>query len=189
MASTIGLAGLSTGVSHGINKALNKNNITKLSNKQVNDINKNLDIINKSKMFNKKITISQNGSGIFSILLPMLASTIIPALIIKGKGDNSNFFETKLKYPELFKRKNYPLSNIFINNLLKDYKNFMGCFFKDQIKLIENNKSMIINLQDSNQSGSLWIALKRVNNNIFVFDSFGIGCIPVGIFRVFKTLK
>ena len=191
IASTIGLAGLSTGVSHGINKALNKNksNIIKLSDKQVNDINKNLDIINKSKIFNKKITLSRNGSGIFSILLPMLASTIIPALIKKGKGNNSNFFETKLKYPELFKRKNYPLNNIFINNLLKNNKNFMGCFSKDQIKLIENNKSMIINLQDSNQPGSHWIALKRVNNTIFVFDSFGIGYIPVGIFKVFKNLK
>ena len=94
IASTIGLAGLSTGVFHGINKALNrnKNNIIKLSDKQVNDINKNLDIINKSKIFNKKIALSQNGSGIFSILLPMLASTIIPALIKKGKGNNSNFF-------------------------------------------------------------------------------------------------
>ena len=94
IASTIGLSGLSAGVSHGINKALNKNknNIIKLSDKQVNDININLDIINKSKIFNKKITLSQNGSGIFSILLPMLASTIIPALIKKGKSNNSNFF-------------------------------------------------------------------------------------------------
>ena len=57
IASTIGLAGLSTGVSNGINKALNKNktNIIKLSDKKVNDINKNLDIINKSKIFDKKI--------------------------------------------------------------------------------------------------------------------------------------
>ena len=67
IASTIGLSGLSAGVSHGINKALNKNknNVIKLSGKQVNDINKNLDIINKSKIFNRKITLSQNGSGIF----------------------------------------------------------------------------------------------------------------------------
>ena len=57
--------------------------------------------------------MSQNGNGIFSILLPMLASTIIPALIKKkGKGNNSIFFEMKIKYPELFKRENYPLSNI-----------------------------------------------------------------------------
>ena len=85
IASTIGLSGLSAGVSHGINKALHKNNIIKLSDKQVNEINRILDVINKSKIFNKKITLSQNGSGIFSILLAMLASTIIPALIKKGK--------------------------------------------------------------------------------------------------------
>ena len=92
----------------------------------------------------------------------MLASTIIPALIKKGKGNNnSNFFEIKLKYSELYKRKNYPLSNIFINNLSKNYKNFIGCFSKDQIPLIENNKSIIMNLQNSNQSGSHWIALKE----------------------------
>ena len=84
-ASTIGLAGLSKGVSHGIKKALNKNknHVIKLSDKQVDNINKNLDIINKSKIFNKKIKLNQNGSGIFSIILPMLASTIIPALIKK----------------------------------------------------------------------------------------------------------
>ena len=94
IASTIGLSGLSAGVSHGINKALNenKNHIIKLSDKQVDDINKNLDVINRSKIFNKKIALSQNGPGIFSILFPMLASTIIPALIKKGKGNNSNFF-------------------------------------------------------------------------------------------------
>ena len=44
IASTIGLAGLSTGVSHGIIKALNRNrnNIIKLSDKLVNDIKKYL---------------------------------------------------------------------------------------------------------------------------------------------------
>ena len=41
IASTIGLASLSTGISHGINKALKKDTIIKLNEKQVNDINKN----------------------------------------------------------------------------------------------------------------------------------------------------
>ena len=41
IASTIGLAGLSTGISHGINKALKKDTIIELDEKQVNDINKN----------------------------------------------------------------------------------------------------------------------------------------------------
>ena len=127
---TVGLSSIGALISNAINKKMNKSNIIKLSDKQVNDINKNLDIIDKSKIFNKKITLSQNGSGIFSILLPMLARTIIPFLIKKGKGNNSNFFETKLKYPELFKRKNYPLSNIFINNLLKIIKILLVVFLK-----------------------------------------------------------
>ena len=43
-----------------------------------------------------KNKINQKGSGIFSFLLPMLASTIIPALIPKKKGSSisnkNNFF-------------------------------------------------------------------------------------------------
>ena len=89
---TVGLSSIGALTSNAINKKMNKNNIIKLSDKQVDNINKNLDVINKSKISNKKITLSQNGSGIFSILLPMLGSTIIPALIKKGKGNNSNFF-------------------------------------------------------------------------------------------------
>ena len=37
--STIALSGLSTGISHGINKALKKDHIIKTSDKQLNDIN------------------------------------------------------------------------------------------------------------------------------------------------------
>ena len=40
-----------------------------------------------------KVTLNQKGSGIFSFLLPMLASTIIPSLISgKGVSKNRNFF-------------------------------------------------------------------------------------------------
>ena len=102
----------------------------------------------------------------------MLASTIIPALIPKkGKGVyNKNIFFAEIKkiYPELFKKINYPLSNVFINNFLKDEKSYLGTFSKDEIPLIENNKSLIFNLQNSNQPGSHWIALSRKDNNIFI---------------------
>ena len=109
IALTIGLAGLSTGISHGINKALKKDHIIKISDEQLDDINNNLEKINKMNVFDKKITLNQKGSGIFSFLLPMLASTIIPALIPKkGKGvyNKNNFFEQiKNKYAELFNKK------------------------------------------------------------------------------------
>ena len=141
-----------TGISHGINKALKKDTIIRLNDKQVNDINRNLKKINDSKIFNKKLVL---GNGLFSILLPLIASSIIPALIPKkGSGISNDFFaEIKNKYPELFKTINYPLSNIFINNLLKD-ESYLNTFSKDEIALIENDKSLIFNLQNSNKRGS-----------------------------------
>ena len=95
----------------------------------------------------------------------------------------------KNRYPELFKKSNYPLSNILINNLLKDEESYLNTFSRDEILLIENNKSLIFNLQNSNQSGSHWIALLRKNNNIFIFDSFGIGHIPKNIYEIYKTFN
>ena len=52
--------------------------------------------------------------------------------------------------------------------------------------LIENNKSLIFNLQNSNQPGSHWISLSRKNINIFIFDSFGIGHILKNIYGIYK---
>ena len=104
IASTIGLAGLSRGVTHGINKALKKDTIIKLNEKQVNEINKNWKKMNDNKIFNETLVL---GNGLFSILLPMLASTIIPALIPKKRKDlvlfptEIIFFaEVKNRYPE-----------------------------------------------------------------------------------------
>ena len=79
----------------------------------MNQIKQNLKKINDSKVFDRKVTLNQKGSGMFCFLLPILASTIIPSLI-KGRGVSKNriFFEVKSKYTSLFERKNYPLSNI-----------------------------------------------------------------------------
>ena len=124
----------------------------------------------------------------------MLASTIIPALIPKKKGsgisNKNNFFEQiKNKYPELFKKIDHPLNNIFINNLLKDEKSYLDTFSKDEIPLIESNKSLIFNLQNSNQAGSHWIGLSRKDSNIFIFDSFATGYIPKNIYEIYKNLN
>ena len=81
-------------------------------------------------------------------------------------------------------KKNSPLSNIFINDLLKNEKYFIGCYSKDNIPLIKNNESIIINTQNSysNKTGH-WIALTRNNKNIYAFDSFGISNIT-NIYRI-----
>ena len=94
---TLGISSLGAIASSAINKKMNKDHNIKISDKQPNDINKNLEKINKMNVFDKKITLNQRGSGIFSFLLPMLASTIIPALIPKkiGSGIPNNFFLNK----------------------------------------------------------------------------------------------
>ena len=97
------------------------------------------------------------------------------------------FFEVKGKYPSLFERKNYPLSNIFINSLLKDEKYFSGVYSKDQIPLIKNNKSLVFNLQNSDQKGSHWVSLARKNDDIFIFDSFDIGDFPNNLYKIYEN--
>ena len=90
IATTIGLSGLLAGVSNGINKALNKKKkILEIDEKMMNQIKQNFKKIKDSKIFDRKVTINQKGSGIFSFLLPMLANTIIPSLI-SGKGVSKN---------------------------------------------------------------------------------------------------
>ena len=94
----------------------------------------------------------------------------------------------KNKYPELFKKINYPLSNIFINNLLKHEETYLSTYSKNEIPLIENNKSLIFNLQNSNEKGSHWCSLSR-KDNIFIFDSFGVGHIPKNIYNIYKKFN
>ena len=97
------------------------------------------------------------------------------------------FFEVENKYPSLFERKNYPLPCIFIDDLSKNERHFSGVYSKDQIPLIDNEKSLIFNLQNSNQKGSHWVSLSRKNNNVFIFDSFGVAHVPKNIHKVYKN--
>ena len=55
--------------------------------------------------------------------------------------------------------------------------------------LLNNNKSLIYNLQNSNQRGSHWCSIIRRNNTIYVFNSFGIGEIPPIIYKIYKNFK
>ena len=46
----------------------------------------------------------------------------------------------------------------------------------------------MFNLENSDQLGSHWVGLSRKNNNIFIFDSFGIGCVPNKSYKIMKKL-
>ena len=55
----------------------------------MNQIKQNLKKINDSKVFDRKVTLNQKGSGIFSFLLPTLVS-LLPSLLSSGKGVSKN---------------------------------------------------------------------------------------------------
>ena len=66
----------------------------------------------------------------------MLAASILPSLI-SGKGHcKDNFFE------ELNNKDSYPTSNFKINEILKDNKNYIGTFSKDNVLIL---KKQLIN--------------------------------------------
>ena len=52
---TLGLSSLGAIASSAINKIMNKDHIIKIFDKQLNDINKNFEKINKMNVFDKKI--------------------------------------------------------------------------------------------------------------------------------------
>ena len=83
------------------------------------------------------------------------------------------FFFEKLNNKDL-----YPISNFKINEILKNDKNYIGTFSKDNVPILKNNQSTIVNLADSNKTGSHWVGMKFINNKLFYFDSYGIEFIP-----------
>ena len=94
LASTVALSSIGALTSNAINKK-KKDTIIKLTDTQVKKINDNLKKINDSKIFNKQITLAENqsGNGIFSFLIPTIAS-LLPTLLSSGKGlqNKNNFF-------------------------------------------------------------------------------------------------
>ena len=173
----IGVATTSTLVSHGVNKALNKKKRTggnmkiDLSPTDIKKINDILGKLSNMKLTNYKSINQQTGQGIFTSLLIPLIGSMIPSLI-SGKGCKDNFFE------ELNNKDNYPMSNLKIDEILKHNENYTGTYSKDNVPILKNNQSTIINLQDSDKNGSHWVSYKRFDNKIFYFDSYAFAYIP-----------
>ena len=72
----------------------------------------------------------------------------------------------------------YPISNFKINEILKNNKNYIGTFSKNNVPILKNNQSTIVNLANSSDKGSHWIGMKYVDKKLFYFDSYGIPYIP-----------
>ena len=72
----------------------------------------------------------------------------------------------------------YPISNFKINDILKNHKNYISTFSKNNVPKLKNNQSTIVNLAISYDKGTHWIAMKFIDKNLFYFNSYGIPFIP-----------
>ena len=81
------------------------------------------------------------------------------------------------------------MSNLKIDEILKHDKNYIGTFSKDNVPILKNNKSTIINLQDSDKSGTHWVSYKRIGDKIYYFDSYAVSFIPDIIKKQYPNYK
>ena len=70
------------------------------------------------------------------------------------------------------------MSNLKIDEILKNNENYIGTYSKDNVPILKNNQSTIINLQNHNINGSHWVSYKKIGNRISYFDSYGVAFIP-----------
>ena len=77
-------------------------------------------------------------------------------------------------YEKINNKSLYPFSNFKINKILKNNKNYISTFSKNNVPKLKNNQSTIVNLADSNDIRNHWIAMKFIGKNLFNFDSYGI---------------
>jgi hypothetical protein len=68
-------------------------------------------------------------------------------------------------------------TNIELEKICKSLgiNNFIGVFMMNEINKVshQSNECFIVNLQNSDQSGSHWTAVYKNNNNVYYFDSYG----------------
>ena len=114
----------------------------------------------------------QNGGSIFGTIA-MLAASILPSLISGKECSCKDFFFEKMN-----NKSSYPISNFKINEILKNDKNYIDTFSRDNVPILKNNQSTIINSANSYDRGTHWVAIKFINNKLFYFDSYAIGHIP-----------
>ena len=62
-------------------------------------------------------------------------------------------------------------------------------FSKNNIPILMNNQSTIVNLAYSNDKGNHWIEMKLVDKKLFYFDSYGIPYIPDIIKNQYSNFK
>ena len=68
----------------------------------------------------------------------------------------------------------YSISNFKINKIFKNDRNYIGTFNKNNVLMLKNNESGIINLANKDEKGSHWISIRFYDEKLLYFDGYGI---------------
>ena len=72
----------------------------------------------------------------------------------------------------------HPLANFEIIEYYENNPKFKGFYSRNNLTKIINNGGYIVNLDEYENIGTLWIVLYLRNNEVIYFDSFGVEHIP-----------
>lgn len=79
------------------------------------------------------------------------------------------------------------VSNVYIDDFLKEFKNYKGTFSSNNIPILANNESVICNFSKVDEEGTHFILLFNKKNIIYYFDSLKLGYIPTDIKDYFEN--
>jgi len=70
------------------------------------------------------------------------------------------------------------VSNIYIDEVLRKFNNFLGTFSSDNIPKLSENQGVICNFSKEREEGTHFIFLFFSKNKLYYFDSLKLGIIP-----------
>ena len=77
----------------------------------------------------------------------------------------------------------HPLTNFEIQAYFQNEPRFNGVFSTDNLPNIRKNGAYVINLDESRDIGTHWVALYAINKTAAYFDCFGVERIPKEIMK------
>jgi hypothetical protein len=81
------------------------------------------------------------------------------------------------------------VSNYYLDETLKSFKNFRGTFSSDNTPLLRNNEGVICNFSRVGEEGTHFVFLTLKNDTLYYFDSLKLNIIPEDVAQTFTNYR